>query len=53
MYNLFMFLIVILIMIVTSFLLAVLSLRNELKKPEKIKAIKRELMKEKVLFIKD
>ena len=48
-----MFIIALVVMFVVSFLMALLSLRKELRKPKEIKVAKKELMKEKVLFIKD
>jgi hypothetical protein len=48
-----MFALALIIIFIISFLLALLSLRTELKKPKEIKIAKEELMKEKVLFIKD
>lgn len=48
-----MFIIAVIILLIVSFLLALLSLRTELRKPKEIKIAKEELMKEKVLFIKD
>lgn len=41
------------VIFVISFLLALLSLKKELSKPKEIKIAKDELMKEKVLFVKD
>lgn len=48
-----MFIVALVGMIVVSFLMALISLRKELKKPKEIQEVKRELMKEKVLFLKD
>lgn len=48
-----MLLLAIAIIFVLSFLLALWSLRRELKRPKEIEIIKQELMKEKVLFMKD
>ncbi len=48
-----MFVIAVLILLVISFLLALLSLKKELKRPKELEKVKHELMKEKVLFIKD
>lgn len=46
-------LIAIIIIFVISFILALISLRKELRKPKELEHIKNELRKEKVLFIKD
>lgn len=43
----------IVILLIISFLLALNSLRNELKKPKEIKHVEKELMKEKILFVRD
>lgn len=48
-----MFVIVLGILLLISFMLAVLSLRKELSKPKEIESVKRELMKGKVLFINE
>lgn len=48
-----MFIIAMLVLLVISFLMALFSLRKELKKPKEIDNAKKELMKEKILFIKD
>jgi len=48
-----MFIIALAVIFVVSFLMALLSLRKELRKPKEIEVAKKELMKEKVLFIKD
>lgn len=48
-----MFLLSVIVIFVLSFLLALRSLRKELTKPKEIELAKDELMKEKVLFIKD
>jgi len=48
-----MFYLAILVIFLVSFLLAVWSLRGELKRPREIKIVKNELQKEKVLFRKD
>lgn len=48
-----MFIIALVVMFVVSFLIALFSLRKELRKPKEIEVAKKELMKEKVLFIKD
>lgn len=48
-----MFWIASIIIFVLSFLLAVRSLKKELAHPKEIKLAKDELMKEKVLFVKD
>lgn len=48
-----MFVIAILFLLVISFILALFSLRKELRRPKELEKVKNELMKEKVLFIKD
>lgn len=48
-----MFIVALLIILIVSFLMALFSLRKELKKPKEIILAKKELMKEKVLFVKD
>lgn len=48
-----MFLVVILVLFIISILLALWSLKKELSRPREIDLTKKELMKEKVLFIKD
>lgn len=48
-----MFIFATIIILVVSFLLALLSLKKELSKPKEIKLAKDELMKEKVLFVRD
>jgi Na+/melibiose symporter-like transporter len=48
-----MFLIVVAVLFVISFLWALFSLRKELSKPKEVSFVKDELMKEKVLFVKD
>lgn len=47
-----MFIFALLGMLAVSFLMALWSLKKELKKPKEIHAVKRELMKEKVLFLR-
>jgi hypothetical protein len=48
-----MFVIAVIVLLLVSFLLALFSLRRELRRPKEIQIAKDELMKEKVLFIKD
>ena len=48
-----MFIFAVIFLFIISFLLALWSLRKELSKPKEIKLAKDELMKEKVLFVKD
>jgi Na+/melibiose symporter-like transporter len=48
-----MFLLVIVVIFIISFLWALLSLRKELSKPKEVALVKDELMKEKILFVKD
>lgn len=48
-----MFIIVLIGLFITSFILSLFSLMKEMKKPKEIELTKKELMKEKVLFIKD
>ncbi len=48
-----MFVVALLIILLVSFLMALLSLKKELRKPKEIDIAKKELMKEKVLFVKD
>lgn len=48
-----MFLTAVLVIFVISFLWALFSLRKELGRPKEVSLVKEELMKEKVLFVKD
>lgn len=49
-----MFIVMVSVMLIVSFLLALLSLRKELKKPKKeIHAVHKELQHEKVLYVRD
>ena len=48
-----MFFVVVLVLLVISFVWALLSLKKELSKPKEVSLIKDELMKEKVLFMRD
>lgn len=48
-----MFLTIVGVLLLVSFMLALRSLKKELQKPKEVDIVKRELMKEKVLFIKD
>lgn len=48
-----MFISVLVAILMISFLMALLSLKKEMKKPKEIEIAKKELMKEKVLFVKD
>jgi hypothetical protein len=48
-----MFFLVLFVLLVVSFLMSLLSLKKELKRPKEIEIAKEELMKEKVLFVKD
>lgn len=41
------------VILVVSFLLALRSLKKELQDPREINDVKKELMKEKVLFVKE
>jgi len=49
-----MFVIAVLLMLIASFFFALISLRKELKKPKKeIHAVHKELLHEKVLYVRD
>ncbi|MDO8270276.1 MAG: hypothetical protein Q7T54_06435 [Candidatus Levybacteria bacterium] len=48
-----MFILAVVIIFCLAFVLALLSLRKELKSPKEIEMTKKELMKEKILFVKD
>jgi preprotein translocase subunit YajC len=48
-----MFITAIILMLIVSFLMALYSLRKELKKPKEVHSVHKELMHGKVLYVKD